>query len=82
MIDQMRRLQTALFVMVGGGMLGLSYMRSPRGAYIDTRCGRLPYTRREIEQARKVLVTYAIVLGLDAGCLEVPAPDFHNCGVW
>ena len=73
--------QVAVYVMCGGGILGRSAAEQPAGFYIDSRCGRLPYNRKEIEQAVAVLAIIAEVQGLDAHSLP-KMPDFHACGIF
>lgn len=74
-------LQTAIYVAVGGGLIGRMYAHQPADAYIDTRTGRRPYKRSEIENMRRVLVITAEEKGLDPHHLpEMPA--FHNCGLF
>ena len=74
-------LQNVVYTMVGGGMLGRFAAHQPAGFYIDDRVGRLPYSRKEIEQAVEVLVIQANALGLNPNDLP-PMPDFHGCGVF
>ncbi len=67
--------------MCGGGFLGRSAAEQPADFYIDDRIGKLPYGRREIVQAVKVLETMAKAWGFDPHHLpEMPA--FHNMGVF
>ena len=73
-------MQIAIYVMCGGGFLGRFAAEQPADFYIDARVGRLPYTRREIEQAAKVLTVAAQAHGLDPHHLP-PMPRFHNLGV-
>lgn len=79
-------LQTAVYVMCGGGMLGRSAAEQPGNFYIDNfyiddRVGRLPYKRLEILQAVAVLAAVAKAMGFDP--LKMPdMPDFYNCGVF
>lgn len=73
-------LQTVLFVMVGGGFLGASFAESPADAYIDSRVGKLPYSRKEIEQMRQILIAHAKYLKLDPHKLP-PRADFHCGGI-
>ena len=74
-------LQVAVYVMCGGGFLGRFAAEQPADFYIDDRCGRLPYRRKEVMQAVGVLAACAQDRGLDPH--HLPAmPDFHACGVW
>ena len=79
--DDIGSLQVAVYTMAGGGMLGRLAAEQPADFYIDDRCGRLPYSRREITQAVTVLATLAKALGLDP-CKMPEMPDFHCCGVF
>lgn len=74
-------LQVVLYVAVGGGRIGKLFAENPEEAYIDSRVGRRPYSRKEIENIRQCLVELAIARGLNPRALP-PMPDFHNCGVW
>jgi len=76
--SEMEQLQTAVYVMCGGGFLGRSAARQPAAFYIDDRCGRLPYSKSKIMKAVRVLAVYADVLG---GTTE-RVFDAHNCDVW
>jgi hypothetical protein len=78
---QLGTLQVVAYVAVGGGMLGKLFAEHPANAYIDGRVGKLPYSRKDIENIRQCLCTMAEVLGFDPR--NLPAmPDFHNCGVF
>ena len=74
-------LQTVVKVMCGGGYMGYFAATQPADFYIDDRCGRLPYRRKEIMQAVRVLAAIAEARGLDPRHLPEP-PDFHFCGVF
>ena len=74
-------LQVAIHVMCGGGLVGRFASEQPADFYIDDRCGRLPYRRKEIMQAVQVLATIATARGLDPHHLP-HAPDFHSCGIF
>jgi|JI10StandDraft_1071094.scaffolds.fasta_scaffold231486_5 hypothetical protein len=74
-------LQVAIYVACGGGWIGRLYSEQPKGAYIDARVGKLPYSRKEIENMRQVLVAMAEQRGLDPNNLP-EMPKFHNCGVF
>lgn len=78
--DDIRYLQVAIFVAAGGGFIGRMFAEKPAVAYIDTRVGRLPYSRTEIENMRMTLVAMAEAKGLDPRHLP-KRPDFHSCGV-
>jgi len=79
--DELAALQVAVYVMCGGGMLGAMAAEQPADFYIDSRCGRLPYPRREIMQAVECLATLAKAAGKDPHRLP-QAPHFHCCGVF
>lgn len=74
------RLQTAVYAMVGGGMLGAFAMRCPVKFYIDDRVGRLPYSRAAIRQAVRILVRAAEQAGMNPADLEYP--NMPNLGVF
>jgi hypothetical protein len=74
-------LQTVVFVMCGGGMTGRFAAEQPADFYIDDRCGRLPYRRKDIIQAVRVLAAIAEARGLDPHKLP-RRPDFHACGIF
>ena len=78
---QIGTLQVAIFVAVGGGLIGNMFARNPKHAYIDSRVDKRPYNRKDIERMRLTLVAMAEVKGLDPSCLP-PIPEFHNCGVF
>jgi len=74
-------MQTAVYVMAGGGLLGRMAAEQPADFYIDARAGRLPYSRKEITQAVNVLVVLAKKYGFDPH--HMPAmPQFHNLGIF
>jgi hypothetical protein len=73
-------MQVAVYVMCGGSLLGRMAAEQPADFYIDSRCGRLPYGRREIMQAVQVLVLAAGANGLDPHNMP-EMPRFHNMGV-
>lgn len=70
-------LQVAVYVMCGGGFLGRSAAEQPAEFYIDTRCSRLPYPRRDIMQMVATLVEVATLAGMDPKRLP-EMPDFHG----
>jgi hypothetical protein len=81
--------QVALYVMVGGGMIGRSYVEQPQGAYVDARVGKRPYSMKEIAQAQRLLIIMAEVAGFDPqgfgseGKPNLPSmPNFHGAGVF
>jgi len=74
-------MQTVLYVAVGGGMIGRLFAEQPADAYIDSRVGKRPYTRKQIENLRQVLCILAESKGLDPHSLP-KMPDFHGSGVF
>ena len=78
---QIGTLQVVIYVAVGGGMIGRMYAEQPADAYIDTRVGKCPYTRKQIENMRQCLIAMAEVHGLNPHSMP-RMPDFHNCGVF
>lgn len=48
-------LQSLIYAMIGGGTLARVAIANPRDFYLDSRAGKLPYTRRAILQAVRVL---------------------------
>ena len=79
--DSVRDMQIAVYVMCGGGMLGRLAAEQPADFYIDSRVWRLPYGKREIEQAVKILVIAAKAFGLDPHAMPA-MPLFHNLGAF
>lgn len=71
--------QMFVFTMCGGGLLGRSAAEQPDEFYIDSRVGRLPYPKKEILQAVKVLAILAKVMGLHKKLPQLPF--FHASGV-
>ena len=80
-IEHVRRLQIVVFLMCGGGLLGHLATTQPADFYIDARAGKLPYKKREIEQAVSVLTGFAEKQGLNPHELTFDA-HFHNCGIF
>ena len=79
--DSIPAMQVAVYVMCGGGFLGRMAAEQPADFYIDERCTKLPYGKREIIQAVQVLVIAAGAHGLNPH--EMPAmPRFHNMGIF
>jgi hypothetical protein len=74
-------LQTVIYVACGGGFVGRQHAEQPQSAYIDLRVGKLPYTRTEIGNMRRVLVAVAKSRGLDPDNLP-KMPSFPNLGVF
>lgn len=74
-------LQTAIYVACGGGWLGNLYANQPADAYMDASVGKLPYSRRAIENIKIVLIAMAEAKGLDP-CNLPKMPRFHSCGVF
>jgi len=74
-------LQTIIYVACGGGWVGRQHAEQPQSAYIDLRVGKLPYTRTEIGNMRRVLVALAKSRDLDPDDLP-KMPNFSNLGVF
>jgi hypothetical protein len=79
--QQVALMQVVVFVMCGGGLLGRFASEQPADFYIDDRVGRLPFGKKEILQAVKVLELAAIEAGFDPRKMP-EAPRFHNMGVF
>lgn len=79
-LQEMKQLQAAVYVMVGGGLIGNSAATQPAGFYVDGRVSKRPYSLRNIEKAVKTLHIYQDVLGIT----DMPRDyfDCHNCDVW
>lgn len=73
--------QVLVYTMCGGGFLGRFAAQQPGDFYIDMRVGGLPYSKRQIEQAVKVLATIAKLAGLDPKNLP-SMPKIHNSGIF
>jgi hypothetical protein len=80
-IDTIPAMQTAIYAMCGGGFLGRFAAEQPGNFYIDTRVGKLPYSKKEIHQAVETLKTIAESNGLDPKHLP-EIPRFHNMGIF
>lgn len=74
-------LQVAIYVACGGWSIGRSHAEQPAEACIDKRVGKLPYSRRDIENMKIVLIAMAEAKGIDPSNLP-PMPKFHSCGVF
>ena len=80
-LEEFRTLQVAMYVMVGGGLLGQMYAESPADAYLDPRAGRRPYREDEIETVRQILLACCHALGLDPQ--HAPRmPELKGCWVF
>ena len=80
-LAEMKSLQVAVYVMIGGRMLGQFAAEQPEDFYIDSRVGKLKYNKRSILQAVQVLAIYAKVLEFTKQTMP-KMQRFHNCGVW
>jgi len=80
-MNRLEVLQVAIFVAVGGGMLGHMYAEQPADAYIDMRVGKRPYGKQDTEKIRKELCAVARKLELNPHDLPL-MPRLNNCGVW
>lgn len=74
-------LQVAVYVMVGGGMLGRMAAQQPADFYLDARVSRRPYSTKAILNAVEVLAAMAEEKGLNPHNLPA-VPQFHACGVF
>ena len=74
-------MQTAVYVMCGGGFLGRFAAEQPMDFYIDDRVGGLHDSREEIYQAVETLKTIAAANGIDPRRLPA-VPSFHNMGIF
>jgi hypothetical protein len=79
-VAEMEQLQVAVYVMCNGGFLGRSASEQPESFYVDDRVKKLPYSRRQIVNAVRVLHVYQMELGFET--MPRAKIDFHNCGVW
>ena len=79
--EAIRALQVAVYTMCGGGLLGRSAAEQPADFYIDSRVGKLPYSKKEIVQAAGVLALLAAKVGYNSHNMPI-MPTFHNCGIW
>jgi hypothetical protein len=75
------KLQTALDVMCGGGMLGRFAQCQPGEFYIDQRCGKLPGTRKQIENAVAVLCAYAVAAGYDIHGFQPDGKHLYSASI-
>ena len=80
-VESIPPMQTAVYVMCGGGFLGRFAAEQPMDFYIDDRVGCLPYSREEIYQAVETLKTIVIANGMDPHRL-LTMPSFHNMGIF
>lgn len=79
--DSVAAHQIMVYTMCGGGFLGRFAAEQPGDFYIDMRVGGLPFPKREIEQAVRVLATIAKLAGLNPK--QMPAmPKIHNSGIF
>ena len=82
--EAIERAQVAVYVMVGGGIIGRFAAESPAEFYVDDRATtRYPkgrYPKGQVVRAVKYLVALAEASGLDPK--NMPMPRFHNLGVF
>ena len=69
-------LQIIVCVMCGGGLLGRLAAEQPADFYIDSRVGRLPFSKRDIRKTVEALAALALGQGLDPHHMP-PIPGFH-----
>ena len=79
-LEDFHGLQVAVYVMVGGGLLGALYATQPTDASLDDRAGRRPYHDDEIETVRQVMIAACHALGLDPH--RIPMPRLPGCWVF
>lgn len=79
--DVVAATRVAVYVMVGGGMLGKSAVDDPWTFYIDLRVGRLPYAKRDIMHAVRDLATLCEAAGLHRNNMP-PMVNIPNLGVF
>ena len=79
--ETIKSMQTAIFIMCGGGHLGKFAAEQPAKFYIDDRVSRLPYPKKAIYQAVETLATIARANNLDPEHLP-EMPRFHNMGIF
>lgn len=80
-VQELKNLQIAIYVMCGGGLLGKLAVEDPWNFYLDDRTAKLPYKRAEILQSIEVLKVYAKVLEEDINTMP-PVSQFHSCGIF
>ena len=80
-VEEIKAHQVVVYTMCHGGLLGKMAAEQPADFYIDTRVGKLPYPKREIEQAVETLSVLAENAGYDPHHLP-SMPNFHNCGIF
>jgi hypothetical protein len=62
--ELLKEARAVVYAMIGGGFLGRTAICWPQEFYIDSRVDRLPYSRRAILQAVKILAVAHRSLGL------------------
>lgn len=77
--EMVKSQQVLVYTMCGGGYLGNMAATQPKIFYIDDRVCRLPYPRRKIYQAVKVLCT---MLEVSGGEKSLQFPKFHASGIF
>lgn len=83
LLEKLKSQQVAVYVMIGGGMIGRFAAEQPADFYIDMRVSRLPYGRRPIYQAVTILKMMAEELGYTGKGDDMPRmPNLHGSGVW
>lgn len=77
--EEMKHVQTTLYIMCGGGWLGDTAAHHPDVFHIDGRSGALPYSKADIFQVLAVFKVYLRVLGYEKPPRRVMP---HSCGVF
>jgi hypothetical protein len=78
--EDLKNLQIEVYVMCGGGLLGDFATTQPADFYIDVRVGKLPYPKRDVIQAVKVLEAMAIKLGKNPH--DLPRPNIVSAWIF
>lgn len=73
--------QIAVYIMLGGGMIGEFATQKPADFYLDERAPNPPYHIAKIQQAIRVLIAIAEAHGLDPHDLPT-MPRLHNSGIF
>jgi predicted P-loop ATPase len=80
--DDLTCLQARIYSMFGPGfgMVARFAIQQPAVFYIDARCAKTVYSRKEIYAEVDKLKGLAEKAGLDPRHMN--SIDFHNCGIW
>jgi hypothetical protein len=72
--------QIAIYVICGGGPIGLWAAENPADFYLDDRVGRLPYIRADIRRSVATLAKIAQARGFNPHDLPT-MPILHSFGI-